>query len=121
MPRRTATEGDDPRFRELPNIGTGEALARLGVIVVGVVLSFVAGARFTVGSDRWPGWVALVLLLVVFAGVAATMFWVVMPWMVSRITRKVWDGSLRIDQGEILRVARLEKRPPWWRRLLGER
>lgn len=121
MARATVTERDDRRFREPRAIGGGEAIARLGVIAVLVVLAFVAGAQVRVGPDRWPGWVALALVFVVFAALGALMLWVVVPWTWGRVTRKVWDGSIRIDHGALLRQAGLDKRLPWWQRLTGMR
>ena len=91
-------------MKQLQAISGREALVRAGLVIVGgalllPLLSFV----LTLGGAEASFAAVVPVLLGLFGGPFLFVFWVYSPWLVGRIERKLWNGSLKLDQADMLR------------------
>ncbi|HPM51115.1 MAG TPA: hypothetical protein PK282_02670 [Rhodoglobus sp.] len=105
-------------MKPMTTISGVDALVRAAVVVVGAVLLVlvVAGVLKSVGTDARTV-ILVVLFISCFAaigGVLLISLWALAPWLVRRAERRLWEGKVKLDQAEMLRLSGLSDRRSMW-------
>lgn len=99
-------------MRPLLTIDGPSALARLGVVVILEVLVFLVITRLAIPLAA----IAIIAIFAVLAGSVVAFSFALLPWMLQRAERRVWEDARPLDQAALLEASGLEKAPARRRR-----
>ena len=105
-------------MKPMPTISGLDALVRAALVVVSAVLLVlvVPGVLRSVGADARTVFLVVLFMccFAVMGGVLLISLWALAPWLVRRAERRLWEGKMKLNQAEMLRLSGLSDRRSMW-------
>ncbi len=97
-------------MKPMATISGREAFVRVAVVVVAEVLLIATMfGIFGMAPSLALDVVVIVSLFALVAGIFIGLSWAFGPWIARRTERRLWEGTLRLDQADMLRRNGLSK------------